>query len=287
MSAAAHLAAALGARRRGRNWRCDCPLGCGYALSLTDGTDGALLAHCFGGCAFDEIWDVLVQYALNDGAFALIESKPQPAEDLTLKIETARTLYDSCAPAAGTLLEPYLHGARGISHPIPEVLRFGPSFPHRLGVRLPAMVAPIVDRDGVQTGVHATYLRRDGSGKADLPKEFQRETRGVVRGGTIRLAPHNPTRELTVAEGIETTLSAMQIFGLPGWSAVSAEGLRALDPPPAVRRLLLAADHDRSGCSERNALAGYDRLSAEGRSVRICRPPAVGDDFNDFLRGRQ
>ena len=35
-----HLAAALGAQRQGHNWRCDCPLGCGYALSLADGESG-------------------------------------------------------------------------------------------------------------------------------------------------------------------------------------------------------------------------------------------------------
>ena len=68
------------------------------------------------------------------------------------------------------------------------------------------MIAPIVNIDGEQIGVHMTYLRRDGAGKANLPKEHQRECRGVIHGGAIRLAEHDPGVELIVGEGIETVL---------------------------------------------------------------------------------
>ena len=50
-----------------------------------------------------------------------------------------------------------------------------------------------------------------------------------------------------------------------------------------MRRIVIAADNDASGVGQRNALAAYDRLRAEGRSVRIVAPPFVGDDFNDVL----
>ena len=75
----------------------------------------------------------------------------------------------------------------------------------------------------------------------------------------------------------------MQIFGLAGWSAVYAGGLEDLELPPDVRRIVIAADNDVSGVGQRNALAAYDRWTAEGRSVRIKTPPDVGDDFNDVL----
>jgi hypothetical protein len=65
--------------------------------------------------------------------------------------------------------------------------------PHRLGIRLPAMVAPIVNVDGELTGVHNTYLRADGIGKHPFSdKSMQRECCGVVRGGAIRLAENDP-----------------------------------------------------------------------------------------------
>ena len=75
----------------------------------------------------------------------------------------------------------------------------------------------------------------------------------------------------------------MQIFGLAGWSAVYAGGLKTIKLPPSVRRIVIAADNDLSGVGQRNALAAYDRWTAEGRSVRIVAPPVVGDDFNDVL----
>jgi hypothetical protein len=131
-----------------------------------------------------------------------------------------------------------------------------------------------------------TYLRPDGSGKADLPKEFQRECRGVIRGGAIHLAEHDPETELVIGEGIETTFSAMQIFGLAGWSAVFAGGLKTIELPPGVRRPVIAADNDPSAVGQRNALSAYDRWIAEGRSARIHSPPDIGDDFNDVLMRR-
>jgi putative DNA primase/helicase len=152
----------------------------------------------------------------------------------------------------------------------------------------PAMVAPVVGIDGVLTGIHATFLRPDGTGKADFTdSEFQRETRGVIRGGAIRLAEHDPDRELLVAEGIETTLSAMEIFELPGWSVVCASSLKTVELPSSVQSIVIAADRDRSGAGQRNALAARERWTSEGRAVRLVMPPVLGTDFNDILLERR
>ena len=48
---AAEIAAVLGdARRKGRAWRCRCPLHGGRNLTLRDGDGGRVLATCWGGC---------------------------------------------------------------------------------------------------------------------------------------------------------------------------------------------------------------------------------------------
>ena len=95
--------------------------------------------------------------------------------------------------------------------------------------------------------------------------------------------PFAPDVELVLAEGLETSLAASELFGLPSWSAVYAGGLCSLVLPPEVRRIVIAADNDASGVGQRNALAAYDRWTAEGRSVRVKTPPNTGDDFNDLL----
>jgi putative DNA primase/helicase len=291
VSSAAVIGRNLGGWRQGHNWRSPCPLGCGYALSLSNGEDGRLLAHCFGGCGFDEVMLALIEHGLfDDGAVvdgALVRPLADPHErdkDEQHRITFARRLYDEALPDERIGI--YLR-SRSISITSP-VLRFSAEAPHRLGVRLPAMIAPIVNVNGEQTGVHLTFLRHDGSGKVILGSpEFQRECRGLIRGGAIRLAAHDPKRELVVGEGVETTLSAMQLFGLPGWSAIYAGGLKTIELPPAVRHIIIATDNDASGAGQRNALAAYERWAAEGRSVRLKIPPVVGDDFNDVLAKRQ
>ena len=280
---AAGIARNVGATRQGNNWRCACPRGCGYGLSFCDGANGRLLAFCFGGCAFNQIMSALVEYGLldDDGDDDLHVSRGVTVcqRDNTERIAHARQIYDS--GGLDDRIAIYLR-SRWI-HRTSPVLRFSEQTPHRLGARLPAMLAPIVNVDGEQIGVHLTYLRRDGGGKADLPKQYQRECRGLIRGGAIRLIPFEPDVELVLAEGLETSLAASELFGLPCWSAVYAGGLCSLVLPPEVRRIVIAADNDASGVGQRNALAAYDRWTAEGRSVRIVAPPVVGDDFNDAL----
>lgn len=280
---AAAIARSLGGQRQGNNWRCPCPLGCGYSLSLGYGENGKLLAFCFGGCEFDELMLALVEYGLLDdvdGGDILVAEHHGFRAHRPERIAHAREIYNSGVQDE-RIIQIYLC-SRGI-HLTSPVLRFSEHAPHRLGARFPAMLAPVVDVSGEQTGAHMTYLRHDGGGKADLPKEFQRECRGVIRGGAIRLAEHDPDAELIIGEGIESTLSAMQIFDLPGWSAVFAGGLKTIELPSIIRRIIIAADNDASGAGQRNALAAYDRWTAEGRTVRLKAPPVVGSDFNDLL----
>jgi hypothetical protein len=283
---AAGIARRLGGRRQGDNWRCACPLECGYGLSLSDGEDGRLLAFCFGGCGFSEILAELVQYGLLDGDDVDLGAPssgrviPNRDDDQRhRKIQWSRELYDR--GVQDERLAVYLHN-RKIRRTSP-VLRFLEEAPHRLGARLPAMLAPVVDIDGAQTGVHLTFLRGDGSAKADLPKEFQRECRGVIHGGAIRLIPFDPGVELILSESVESGLAAAELFDLPCWSAIFAGGLKTTELPRDVRRIIIAADNDVSGAGQRNALAAYDRWIAEGREVRIKCPPVAGDDFNDVL----
>ena len=108
------------------------------------------------------------------------------------RIAHAREIYAGGARTSGSMS---ICAAAKIKRTSP-VLRFSECAPHRLGARFPAMLAPVVNADGEQTGAHMTYLRRDGGGKADLPKEFQRECRGVIHGGAIRLVEHDPGVEL-------------------------------------------------------------------------------------------
>jgi hypothetical protein len=246
---AAFVAGNIGAVRQGHNWRAPCPLGCGYDLSLADGGDGRLLLFCYGGCSYNAVMAALVEYGLLDSDDGDLHAPPPAAicqsdRNYKKRIGQARVIYSDAIRdrRRANRIRAYLR-SRGINLD-PPILRIADEVPHRLGVRLPAIAAPVVDVDDWQIGVHLTYLSRSHDGKADLPKEFQRESRGVIRGGAIRLLPFNPEVELIVGEGVETALSAAEIFGLPAWSAVYAGGLKTVELPAEVKRILIAADRD-------------------------------------------
>ena len=299
---------ALGkAVRAGRDWLCMCPLHGGVSLSLCDGRNGALLAYCFAGCDGREVWQELRDRGLigddverdqpterrdeQQQREAAAEKAEQ--ERMRRRIEQARALYRR-GDARRTLVETYLR-SRGITIPVPRVLRFVQHCPHRNGGYYPAMVAPVVNVAGEQIGVHKTFLKPGGSGKADLPKEAQRESCGILKGGAVRLADLDPGHRLDdrapdhgliVGEGIESTLSVMQLFGLPGWAALSANGIAVLELPDHVREVVIAADNDSNGVGFAAALAACEHWQGEGRHVEILMPPNAGDDFNDVLQGR-
>jgi hypothetical protein len=173
------------------------------------------------------------------------------------KAELARRMWAEATPAAGTLAQTYLEH-RGIRGPVAAralaVLRFHPQAYHsghpQFGLFLPAMVAPIVVHPAdagvvhgpwhpkvggpvgagqpVWTGgVHVTYLRPDGKGKASLregqPAKRMWGPQGVelanpegarmIPGGIWLTSPY-AAGPLVVAEGIENALSrAMMLAG--------------------------------------------------------------------------
>jgi hypothetical protein len=203
--------------------------------------------------------------------------------DLARRIRHAQALYRHSEAAPGTIVETYLR-SRGITL-LPPVLRFIRWCPHRDGHAYPSMLAP-VNVAGEQTGTHCTYLDPGGNGKYPFPdKALQRECRGLLHGGAVRLADYDPNRELIVGEGIESTASAMQLFDRPAWAALSTVGLMTLQLPPEVRSVVIAVDNDSNGAGQAAALSTYYSWKREGRSVGFLIPPKPGTDLNDVLKG--
>jgi len=191
-------------------------------------------------------------------------------------------LWGESIPAAGTLADRYLEsrGLAGLA--ASPALRFRGDCWHKWTCsRLPALVAAVTNASGQVVAVHRTFLRRDGSGKANV--EPQRASLGPIRGGAVRLDPAAP--ELVIGEGIESAASAGRLLGLPAWAAISAGNLeRGLVLPPEVRRVVIAADNDPAGRDA--AHATFFRWCAEGRQVEVALPDQDGCDFNDLLLRR-
>jgi phage/plasmid primase-like uncharacterized protein len=145
------------------------------------------------------------------------------------------------------------------------------------------MVALVSDMNGAPLAIHRTYLRRDGSGKADV--EPPRAALGPIWGGAVRLYDHDPDEPLVIAEGLETAASAGLLLGFPAWAAISAGNLaKGLVLPREACRVVIAADPDGPGRAA--ARDAWFRWRAESREVRVAVPDGPGD-FNDLLLTRE
>lgn len=190
----------------------------------------------------------------------------------------AQREWNKSISAARSIGEVYLR-SRGITLSVPDALRFQPYRWHSREHIGPALIAGISNVDGVVEGIHQTWLASDGSGKASI--DDPRKTLGEIKGGAIRLGPIGPT--IGLAEGVETALSFMQASGIVTWSALSVVGMRAVQLPPSVRHVVIAADGDDYG--EAAAFSAAVRFRQEGRTAEIAQAPR-GKDFNDLLMER-
>ena len=323
-------------RRQGRELLGLCPFHGEKTPSFTV-VDPRGFYHCFGCGAHGDAIAFMMQVERLSFAEAVAElgaacgllpsasgerrSRPAPrivrqdtaaeAAELARRMTWSRAVWRSARLAAGTLVETYLR-SRGITVAPPPTLRFHPALKHPDGCALPAMVAAVQGSDGGLAGIHRTYLRPAGTGKADVgqPKLMV----GRCWGGAIRLAPAGPV--LALAEGIETALSVLQASpGLPVWAAGTLGNLAGagrgrgrphpdrpnialpsplpdmdrpgLVLPALVREVLIIADSDGDrpigvALVERAAR----RFAAQGRKVRIAWPPR-GRDANDELRAAE
>ena len=192
----------------------------------------------------------------------------------------AKTLWEQAVDAQGTAVEAYLRG-RGISIPPPPSLRFHEGLRHKGSGRcLPAMIAAVTIWPGDEVaGIHRTYLKFDGSGKADV--DPNKMSLGSIAGGAVHLEP--PAPEMAVAEGIEDGMTILQETGMSVWAATSAPAMRSMVLPdlPMAAEVVVCSDPDPIG--QRAADAAAERWISEGRTVHVAIPPN-GMDFNDVLR---
>ncbi len=166
----------------------------------------------------------------------------------------------------------------------PGMLRFIPNarYTHADGSKTshPALVARFVSEDATVSTVHLTYLDDDGNKAAVFPVRKLAPGK-IPLGGAVRLSASAET--MGIAEGIETALSAAQLFEVPVWSALTAGALSRWNPPLTAKSILVFADNDSSFTGQAAAYALAQRLKSEGRHVEVRIPDLADTDWNDLL----
>jgi hypothetical protein len=285
-------------RRAGSEQRGQCPL-CGAAAKSASPPFAVNPAkqtwRCHGCGRFGDVVDL--ERELNggspvDAAKRLLgggyESAPRPAfvakpkaEGPTSSAHAAAEMWAAGKPLGGSLAERYLLG-RGVDAAV--IARVGDHLryhPFALWgwdggyVKAPAMLARVVTSSGPTCGVHATYLARDGRGKAALSpakRMWGPQTDGHDRPGGAWLIDPETHADLLVAEGIETALSAATLLWRRGeaWAVAAALSLNRLQGG-MMRDAEGCADLvDPRGDPERPAFTWPGPLGAPWRTVAIA-----------------
>ncbi len=281
---AQEITKALGGRWHGASGEARCPAHEDKtpSLSLRDGNDGTLLTHCHARCSPQAVWAALqdrglVQRGEDRPARRRRTPRPQPSLEPSPNQGHMLEIWRGSRDPIGTVTGAYLNH-RNITGPIPATIRDHIGLKHSpTGQNFPAMVAAVTGSDRKVTAIQRTFLRCDGRGKANISQP--KMCLGTMRDGAVRLGPAGPV--LGVAEGIETGLSATQLFDMPVWCSLSASRLDRLWLPPEAVEIHLFADNGTPGreAAERAAKA----YLAQGRRVVVRFPPEQFGDFNDLL----
>lgn len=234
-------------------------------------------------------------------------AEAQAQRDLEAARTRARkTFFSASEGIRGTPVETYLE-SRGIRlsrlPALPPAFRFMAQAEYWMDParpRYPALITAMVDGDGKLGACHWTFLKPDGSGKADVEKAklMYPATNGLViriANGADGLSPEKAAGEnraglCALLEGIEDGLTlAMERHDLRIWAAGSLPGLLTVPDHAAVSGWLGFKDND---WGKPQAAALYERAM---RRLKLTRKPVEtvsipadwGKDINDAIQSQR
>jgi len=268
------------------------------SLKLWIKDDGRLGNHCFAGCAFQNVDAALVSDGIQEPfspghtaspldrqqrdqrqTEALQQRAIDEREQAKKTLAAVNKIWGDTVHLNGTHTRTYLRVTRGISVKFPPlVIHHHPAMwhPEVLGLHH-AMTCKVSEYDGGITGCHITYLNPEST-KADLSPN--RIMRGAIKGRGVWFGEVDD--KLNIAEGVETSLSVLELTGVPTVAALSAGNMAALILPETVKHVTIAADHDATGFKAAQAAA--TKFIKQGIKTKITAPPNEFDDWNDVLQ---
>ncbi len=271
-----------------------CPV-CGgkdrFRFDDKDGGGGYFCNGCGPGTGIDLVMRVR-KIAFVTAAKRVAEhagSAPVEVKKATSKLgrtsEFAAGAWSQASPLTGMDPASKYLAARGLKlAPFPKMLRYTTRARYqnddKSASHHPAMIARFVSPDGAAMTTHTTFLDDMGH-KADVPVQKKLAPCAVPQGGAVRLA--NSAETMGIAEGIETALSAMLLFDVPVWAALSTGPMTKWQPPPTARHVIVFADNDDNFAGQHAAYSLAHRLRGEGYRVEVRIPDLADTDWNDML----
>lgn len=250
-----------------------------YYCSGCGAGDGVALAMALTGQGFKETAQQIERLA---GVVLPNATRPERTEED--KRQALRRVWSESKPIQrGDEAERYLTG-RGLRlYDLPESIRLHPGLRYQDGEHqgtYAAMLATVAAPDGKALSIHRTYIQNGQKAPVAAPKKLMQGF--PLAGAAIRLTP--VSQVLGIAEGIETALAASELFEVPVWSCVSAQGVESFEPPAGVEHVIVFADNDLNFAGQAAAYRAAHRLKLRGLEVEVVVPPAVGDWLDERNR---
>lgn len=268
----------------GRHYAGECPMCGGKGKFRIDNKDNSGSWVCV--CGAGDIWKLLIETTGKDfktlaneidrqfGNEYKTEARQTPKTTERSKLTAVMARVKSSGRICESNVAEYLN-ARGIfTLPTKGVFASNGS-----------MLAIAVDRLGNPVYSHETFL--DGSQKANITVQKKQTLLAtentVIEQAAIRL--FEPASTLGIAEGIETALSASQIYKCATWATMTSGFMKKFKAPSGVNHLIIFADNDRMGTGLAAAFAcGESNLKYNNDVSKVSiRWPVSVADFNDMI----
>ncbi|MCP4097751.1 MAG: hypothetical protein GY748_16070 [Planctomycetaceae bacterium] len=294
-----HIRKKVKLKHEGADWFGRCPFHDEKTASFSV-NDKKGFYHCFGcqqhgdildwwqkqeGLSFSEACNRLREEA---GASTVnmrreISTKRQAKPDVNTerKQNEAQAIWEQSTTVSGTPAETYFQSRCIELNIFSDALRFHPGLQPdmRKPETFPVLIAGVTNSKSNIVAIQRTFLARDGKGKAAI--STPKRSLGPVSLGCVKLGAELSI--LGVAEGVETGLSAMELFRVPVWCALGSN-LSRIELPQIARNVVIFGDRGRAG--EEATAKARQMFKSQGRKVAV-RFPQIGDDFNDELRVRR
>lgn len=259
-----------------------------YICNSCGAGDGMKLAIEFTGQAFPDVARKI------DEMLGNIKADGQPAKRQLSDEDRRRMLretYGASQPVQpGDLVDRYMRSRDLDEVAYPASLRFAPALRDGEGGTRPAMLACVGVYGAAKfVSIHRTFLKPDGSGKAEMAAPRKMMPGELPDGACVPLSEYTGG-VLGIAEGIETAMAASAFFEMPVWSAINSAILKKWTPPEGCTDVVIFGDNDAKHGGHAAAYHLAHRLSVKGVNVEVKMPEKPGTDWADewsALKGNQ
>jgi putative DNA primase/helicase len=238
------------------------------SLSIRSGGPDGIRVKCFALCREEDIIAELKRQNLWNPAPGEATKPERPKAIRHDPDPRALAFWSEARVDDGSVVGRYLRG-RAITLATPTTLRRTPT-----GNMIAALSCP----RGKVIAVQITKLWEGKKANCATP----RLTFGTMGQSAVRLDVIIGN-VIGFAEGIETALSAMEIFNIPTWATLGSERMYSVAIPAHVREIHIFGDNGAVGHAAADRTAGVHR----GLKRVVHFPPEQYKDFNDLLQARR